>query len=138
MEKRSAEVTFVVEIQNALTDFVIMHQSVSFGFRTYFFFRGAGCKQLQVKGQRIHYSTRKGNAYIIQSASVFHPEGTHSTPVSPCTLDYLDSRQITTCFEHISDPHHTLHCTQAVSYACLHTKKNSLHPETCEVRKWFI
>lgn len=41
-------------------------------------FHSTGCVQLQVKGQCIFYPRRKGNAYIIQSASASHVHWTHS------------------------------------------------------------
>lgn len=59
-------------------DFVIMHQTVSFAFKKGCIY-STGCKQLQVKGQCIYYPTRKGIAYIIQSASASHLNWTHST-----------------------------------------------------------
>ncbi len=58
-----------------------------------------GSKQLQVKGQCIYYQARKGNAYIIQSASASHLEWIHYAALKPFILDNFTSSWDASWFE---------------------------------------
>lgn len=112
---------FFVEMENTLTG--LCH----YASNCYIFFHkgriySTGCKQLQVKGQRIYYPPRKGNAYIIQSASASHLDWTNSALVTLYTGSFHFKPIHNLLWTHFQSklfqaPYHHLHRKKALSYS---------------------